>query len=273
MNRGLAELIGAALSPFEALPPLVGLSVVALAVAIGMLLVVRAASDQRAIIAVKRRIQAGLFEIRLFNDDVRVFSSVRDVLRHNLTYLRLSLVPLVWMILPLALLIAQLQFYYGYDGFSPGQSAIVTVRMREAAAGANGAAPSLALAVPPGVRVQTPALWIPSEREAAWRIGFDQQGDYELVVSLDGRQVTKSVRVSGRPGYRAPGRFQVGWVNQLLYPAEPPIAPEVPIEVIRLTYPERELHFLGGTVSWMVMFFGLSMIFGWGLRSRFGVEL
>lgn len=273
LNRGLAELIGAALSPFEALPPLVGLSVVALAVAIGMLLVVRAASDQRAIIAVKRRIQAGLFEIRLFNDDVRVFSSVRDVLRHNLTYLRLSLVPLVWMILPLALLIAQLQFYYGYDGFSPGQSAIVTVRMREAAAGANGAAPSLTLAVPPGVRVQTPALWIPSEREAAWRIGFDQRGDYELVVSLDGRQVTKSVRVSERPGYRAPGRFQVGWVNQLLYPAEPPIAPEVPIEVIRLTYPERELHFLGGTVSWMVMFFGLSMIFGWGLRSRFGVEL
>lgn len=273
INRGLGRLLDAGLSPFQSFPPIAGLAVVSLVVAIAMLLVFRVASNQRAITAVKRRIQAGIFEIRLFGDDVRALYSMRDVLRHNLTYLRLSLAPLPWVILPLVLLIAQLQFYYGYDGFEPGESAIVTVRLKEAAASPNGAFPALALAAPAGLEVQTPPVWIPSEREAAWRIGFDRPGDYELVVSLDEKPVTKSVRVSDRLGRRAPGRFAAGLLNQLLYPAEDPIAPDVPIEAIEVAYRERELHVFGLAVDWMTAFFAMSLLFSWLLRTRFGVVL
>ena len=64
----------------------------------------RATSNQDAIAAVKRKIQAGIFEIRLFNDDLRaMFRAQVDILRHNLTYIRLSLAPMVWMIVPLVL--------------------------------------------------------------------------------------------------------------------------------------------------------------------------
>ena len=56
-----------------------------------------------------------------------------DILRHNLTYVRLSLAPMLWMFVPLLLLIAQLQFYYGYDGLVPGQSALVKVRVKQGA--------------------------------------------------------------------------------------------------------------------------------------------
>ena len=273
INRALGGLLDAALSPFQSLPPIVGLAVVSAVVAIAMLLVARATSNQRAIVEVKRRIQAGIFEIRLFNDDVRALYSMRDVLRHNLTYLRLSLAPLAWMVLPLALLIAQLQFYYGYNGFLPGQSAVITVRLKEAAAASNSRFPVVSLAAPAGVNVQTPPVWIPSEREVAWRIGFDQPGDYELVVSLDETAVTKSVRVSDRLGRRAPVRFESGLLNQLLYPAEAPIAPGVPIEAIEVSYREREVHLFGLSLDWMVAFFGLSLLFSWLLRSRFGVVL
>src|SRR5688500_5888155 len=173
INMGLGGLVGAALSPFRSLPPIVGLSVVSLVAAIGMLLVFRATSNQPAIAAVKRRIHAGIFEIRLFNDDLRAICRAQfDILRHNLTYLRLSLAPMVWMLVPLVLLLAQLQFYYGYDGFGPGQSAVVKVRLKEAASPATGTAPAIALDVPAGLRVETPLVWIPSEREAAWRVGM-----------------------------------------------------------------------------------------------------
>ena len=47
------------------------LSIVSLVTAVGVLLVVRAASDQRALSAIKRQIHGDLFEIRLFNDDIR----------------------------------------------------------------------------------------------------------------------------------------------------------------------------------------------------------
>ncbi len=163
INIALGGLVGAALSPFRSLPPIVGLSVVSLVAAIGMLLVFRATSNQRAIMDVKRRIHAGIFEIRLFNDDLRaMFSAQFDILRHNLTYLRLSLAPMVWMLVPLLLLIAQLQFYYGYDGFGPGQSAIVKVRLKEGAGPSSGRAPSVVLEAPSGLRVETPLVWIPS---------------------------------------------------------------------------------------------------------------
>jgi hypothetical protein len=273
INRVLGTLVDAALSPFQGLPPIAGLSLVSLAVAVGMLLVMRATSNPRAIADVKRRIHAGIFEVRLFNDDVRALYSTLDILRHNLTYLRLSLAPLPWIILPLILLIAQLQFYYGYDGFTPGQSAIVKVRMAAAAIPATGVAPDIALETPPGLSVQTPLVWIPTEREAAWRIGTDDPGDYQLRVTLDGKVATKRVRVFDRVGRRSPGRFAGGFFNQVIYPAEAPLDSSVPIEAIEVNYPERHVNLFGYPVDWMVLFFGMSLLFAFALRSRFGVVL
>ena len=273
INRGLSAILDAALSPFETWPPIAGLAAVSVVVAVAMLLVARAVSNQRAIIDVKRRIQAGLFEVRLFNDDIRALHSLGDVLRHNFTYLRLSLAPLPWLIVPLTLLIAQLQFYYGYEGFLPGQSAVLTVQLQASAVPESGAFPGLTLVTPPGVVLQTPPVWIPSAREAAWRIGLEQYGDYALVVALDGWQVTKMVRVSDRLGRRSPVRSRAGFLNELLYPAEPPIAAGVPIEAVEISYPPARLDVLGFAVGWMPAFFGLSLVFAWLLRRRLGVEL
>ncbi len=273
LNRVLGAIVDAALSPFQAFSPIVGLSVVSLVVAVGMLLVMRATSNQRAIAAVKRKIQAGIFEVRLFNDDVRALESTLDILRHNLTYLRLSLAPLPWVIVPLGLLIGQLQFYYGYEGFVPGQSAVLTVDVKEAALLPNGAAPAIIVETPPGLTVQTPLVWIPEQRQAAWRIGTDQRGDYEIIVTLAGKSVNKRVRVADAVGWRTPGRFEAGFLNQLLYPAEPPIDSDIPIAAIEITYPEREVSLLGYAVDWMVAFFGMSLALAWLLRSRMGVEM
>ena len=70
LNALLRVLFDAALAPFRGLHPLVGLTVVSLLVSIGMLLVFKRTSAQDQLAAVKRRIHAGLFEIRLFNDDM-----------------------------------------------------------------------------------------------------------------------------------------------------------------------------------------------------------
>ena len=114
---------------------MVGLLVVSLLAAIGMLLVFKATSDQVRLAAVKRQIHACLFEMRLFNDDLAaVFRAQLEILKHNLSYMRLSLVPMVWMIVPLLLLIAQLQFHYGYRGFQPGQSVMLKVRLQPGSA-------------------------------------------------------------------------------------------------------------------------------------------
>ena len=272
VNRLIGAVIDAALSPFAAWPPIVGLAAVSLAVTVLTLLVVRRVSNQQAIAAVKRRIEASLFEVRLFNEDVRALHGLRDALRHNLTYFRLSLAPLPWIIVPLTLLVAQLQFYYGYDGFVPGQSTVLKVRLK-LGDGPAPPRPAITLSVPSGVVVETAPVWIPIERETAWRIAFERQGDYDLQVTVADRVVTKRVRVSDRVGWRTPGRYAAGWVSELFDPAEPSISRDAPIESIAVNYPARSFSAFGFSVGWLTVFLVLSLLFAWILRSRFDVVL
>ena len=269
VNALLGGLVNGLLYPFRDLPPIVGLLVVSLLAAIGMLAVFKATSDQSRIASVKRLIHAGLFEIRLFNDDLRlILRAQAEILRHNLTYLRLSLVPVVWMILPLGLLIAHLQFHYGYEGLVPGRPTLLKVRL------AGPAEPTdLELSVPPGMRVETPAVWIPTLREAAWRIVSEQPGTYELSIRIDGQTYSKSVRSSEAVVRRSPLRVAPGVINQALYPAEAPLPRDAPLESIELIYPTREVSLLGWDVHWLVAFFVLSIVIAFALRNRFGVVL
>src|SRR5689334_20806394 len=123
LNAALGWLFDVLLRPFAGLPPLAGLAVVSLGTSIAMLLVVRRTSNQAGLDEVKRHIHAALFEIRLFNDDLRaIFRAQMEMLRHNVTYLRLSVVPMLWMIVPFVFVMAQLQFQYGYEGLDVGRA-------------------------------------------------------------------------------------------------------------------------------------------------------
>lgn len=263
----------------EPLAPAASLAVLSLLTAIALLLVVRAASDRVRIAAVKRSIRAALFEMRLFNDDLRaILRAQGEILRHNLAYLRLSLVPMLWVLVPLALLMAHLQVYYGYRGLAPGHNALVKVRLADgwSAAVTDGTAqaPPLTLEAPGGVRVETPRVWIPSQNEAAWRIGAEQPGEYELVVRMRDQPFVKTVSVSSAAvGVRSPVRPGAGLLEQWLHPAEPPLPSESLIESIAVTYPDRGIKILGADVHWMIVFFALTLVFAVALKGRFGVVL
>ena len=92
-------------------------------------------------------------------------------------------------------LLAQLQFHYGYGGLAVGRQALVNVRVKNAT---EFAGPQARFAAPPGIRIETPPVWIPSLREVVWRIAAEQPGDYELTVQIGEDVFTKTVRVSER---------------------------------------------------------------------------
>jgi uncharacterized membrane protein (DUF106 family) len=241
-----------------------------------MLLVFRFASDQGQLEAVKRRIHACIFEIRLFNDDLRaIIRAQAEILRHNLSYLRLTIKPMLWMIVPIVLLIAQLQFHYGYRGLEPGDSAVLTVTFREgpAATGNSGDKPAFSLVAPPGLTVETPAVWVPSLKVLSWRLGAERPGAYELEVRSEGEVHTKSVLVSKAVRRRSPIRMEPGFFNQLLYPAEDPLPKGSLVESIELAYPESEIDVFGWRLHWLIVFFVLSIVFAFSLKRFFGVTI
>ena len=272
LNAFLAWAFDLLLSPFRQLPPLVGLSFASLLTAAGMLLVFKATSDQRRIEQVKRAMVAALFEIRLFNDDLpALFRAQGEMLRQNAAYLRLSLVPMLWMIVPIALVVAQLEFRYGYAGLTPGQPALVKAHLRHAQPPAGTEAPTASLEAPKQIRVLTSGAWFPATQEIIWRVTPEVPGEYVLNARIDGGVFTKTVDATDRVVRRSPVRVSAGILNQLLYPTEPPLPDGGAVTSISVGYPSRAIRLLRWELPWLIIYIVLSMAFAVALRKPFGV--
>ncbi len=275
LNSALRALIDTILAPLAGLDPLVGIAVWSVPTAVFALLVFKWSSDQAKIADVKRRIHACLFEIRLFNDDIRaILRAQGEILRHVLRYQVLALRPMVWILPPLLLLMVHLHGFYGFAGLNPGTSALVRVELADGPrARADAARPAFRLDVPPGLRLTTPAVWSPSLGEVAWRITVDEMGDYELRLHLDSLDISKSVRVTDRVVRLSPVRPDRSFLGQLEWPSEPPLPASAPIRSISVSYPDRRVAGIQWQYAWMVVFFVLTMVVALALRRRFSVEL
>lgn len=275
LNRGLGAFFDLLVLPFRGMPAAVGLSVISLMVAVGMLLAFRRTSDQEALDRVKRRIQAGIYEIRLYKDDLRtIFASQYAILKHTGTYARLSIVPMLWIMLPIVVVVIQLQFQYGYESVEPGDSALVIVQMtdEEAERVTETRAADVALETPEGVHVETQAAWSPALGEVAWRVGAEDPGEHELIVHVDDRRFTKSLRVSGTTVLRSPVR-PAGLLGQIAYPVEPPLPDGSGLASIRVDYADADVSLLGWKMHWIIAFFILTMIFAFALAKPLGIKI
>lgn len=275
VNRALGVVFDLLLLPFRGMPSSVGLTVISLLVAVGILVGFRATSDQDALGEVRRQIHAGVFEIRLFKDDLRtILAAQLGILRHTMTYLRLSIVPMLWMMVPIVIVVIQLQFRYGYEGLEPRASTLLEVELTDDAAArvseTDGA--GLTLEATGGVRVETPPVWIPSLREAAWRIRAESPGEHELTVRVGEERLAKSVRVGGATARRSPVRPS-GPLQQIVYPAEAPLPSGSGVEAIRLGYEDGAVRLFGWETHWIIAFFILTMVFAFALAKPMGVKI
>ena len=256
-------------APLAGWPIAAGLGLVAFVTAVAVLLVIRATSDQPALDAIKRQIHADLFEIRLFNDDMRAMLRAQGaILRHNVTYLRLSLLPTLWMLVPFVLVLAQLEAYFGHAGVPVGQPVAVTAQLK-----AGGGDPQATLDVPPQVHVQTAAIWLPALRQVVWLVTADAPGDYVVTVRVGGDAYAKTLRASTGPGRRSPARQSAGLVDQVLYPSEAPLPAISPVTSISVAYEESGVNVFGWRLGWLTVYLGASAIFALLLRAPLGVTL
>jgi uncharacterized membrane protein (DUF106 family) len=281
LNTIFGAIFDVLLYPFRGLPPIVGIAVMSALTGIGMLLVFKATSNQERISATKARIFAGIYEIRLFNDDLgAILRSQSEILRYNLAYLRYSLVPMLWMIIPVVLVIAQLQSYYGYRGLETGRPAIVTIELQsgwdqnpQVMASPDAEKPAITLEAPEGLRIETEAVWIPSLDELAWRIVPDQPGEYELAAVVGTKRYTKQISVTDDIRPRAPIRTRPDFFTQLLYPAEAALPGSGPVRSIKVAYEDRAIDVFGIGIHWLIVFFIISIIVAFALKGRMKVEV
>ncbi len=285
LNSALRGIFDILLYPFQGLHFLVGLGVVSVLFGILALIVYKHTSNQEGIGSTKDKIYANLFEIRLYNDDLGAIArAMGGILRYNVKYLGLNLVPILWLIVPFMLTACQLDAHYGYVGLEPDETTMLVVELGEnweqtVGLAADGVRPAVTLDLPDGLTLDSPAVWAPEPRELAWRLRTAAPGNYEIGVDLGGQRETKSLVVSDRIVRRSTERPSSGDIlAQFLHPAEPALDSSSPARRIAVAYPERGTWAPPGLAiaegpTWVWWFLVLSVAAGFALKDVFGVTL
>src|SRR5260370_21653378 len=136
---------------------------------------------------------------------------------------------MVWMVVPLVLIIAQLQFRYGYQGLGADRAVLLTAHLRSGE--------RATLDAPAGVRVESDAIWFPAAKEMTWRIVPETPGHHIVTLRVGNEAFAKAIHVSNGLARRSPKRLSAGFLNEVLYPAEPPLPADGPVDAIRVAYP------------------------------------
>lgn len=257
--------------PFQALHPLVGLTVVSVVTGVVMLLIFGKTSNQAAITATKDKLKAHIMEMWLFRIDPRVmFCAIGNVFRYNAHYLRHSLRPIIFIIIPVLIIMIQLGLRYGHKPLAPGNVVLVSAHVAE---GMRPSEMELDLAVSDGLSIVSPPLRIDSTGEVDWKVRVDRLGTHGVTVIVAGERVTKRlVAESGMPRI-APAKAHAGSGDFIFFPAEPPIPKGSALRSIEIAYPAESLDILGLSVHWLLFFFIVSVAAGFALKGVFGVEV
>ena len=269
INNILTRLFGFVIWPLQSFDPIWALILVSLLTGLLMLWLFGKVSRQEAIRRVKNKIRGNLLAIRLFQHDVRVVLQVQGrILRETLTYVRYSLTPMLVLIVPVMLIIIQLNHHFSIEPLRVGEAALVQAKLSDPTILTKG----VSLDAPVGVTVETPAVRIETEGEVAWRIRVENPGRYPLQLRLGDETVEKQL-VAGE-GWGAVSALRTSsLLDLILYPGEASIEQPTGVESVEVKYRPLPLSVLGWNLHWLVLFFILSIVFAFALKGLFGVEI
>jgi uncharacterized membrane protein (DUF106 family) len=271
-NSAFGKIFDILFFPFRGMSPWIGMTLISFLTGLLMLFVFKWTSNQQGIKKVKNKIKAHLLELRLFKDSMsQSLRSQGNILRCNLKYISYSAKPMLVMILPLILILIQLNFWFGYEALQPGQSAILKIKLNE---DQDPMATQIAVQPSSGLVMETAPLRIQDSPEIDWRFSATQEGIQQFTVTIDGETVTKKVSVAQKPLSKiSPHKPSQKFLDQILYPAEPPVHSRVPIQTIEIQYPAKNMDLFGWKIHWIIAYFVLSIVFGFAFKGVFKVQI
>ncbi len=258
--------------PFRSFQPWPAMVFISLLTGLFMLLIFRQTSNQAGIREVKDQIKAHLLEIRLYKDNLGVTTQAyRKILKYNLKYLAFSAKPMLVLLLPLVIILSQLNLWFGYLSLRPGEQVMVKIFLdREATPKAR----EIAIEASDGIAVETPPLRLGGGKEVNWRVRALRKGTHELKIRIEGESgISTTVAVATPPLTLLCPRQSRRLLDNLLYPGKKPISSSGSVKTIEITYPDRTFSFLGLKFHWLIPYFVLSILFGLALKKPLGVEI
>ncbi len=269
LNRVLSAVLDLMILPFRSLDPVWALTAVSLVSGLFFLLIFKWTSDQDALFQSKQKVKAHLLELRLFGSDmVLTLRAQRDLLMANFRYVGHTLKPMIILLVPMMLLLVQLDARYARQPLQVGDTTLLRVSL--AADTPSGTWPTLEL--PEGISVEGPPLRIPSLREINWRLRVQSPGIHRIRIVANQASVEKLL-YAGDGLFPISDHIQQSSLGSMAQAAEPPLDSAARVQSIWLEHPERELRVLGWRTHWLLFFFVVSVVPAYLLKGLFGVEV
>jgi hypothetical protein len=266
----VTEFFNLILKPFENGHAHAGLVFVSLITGAVMLFLFKLTSNQEAMKEVKTKISAYFLEMRLYKEDISaVMGAQRRILRANMGYMKLALIPAAVMIVPVILIMVQLNLRYAQTGLNPGDTAMIKVKLEE---GVDVVREGIQLTAGNGLEKASPAVRIPSLNETDWNIKLTSSGVHDFSLAAGSDDMAFPVYGTGRlvPIYRTFKKSS--FLETILNPGAPRIPDKMPIESVEINYPEMSFDWGFINLSWLWSFLIISMAFGVILKYLLGVQ-
>ena len=283
LNRVTTAVFDSILAPLGGLGAFWIVTMLGAVFVVPALLLFKQISWQGGIKGAKERIKGHLIAIRIYQNDLLIVAtSVGRILVRNVQYLGLNFGPLLPLLPPFTLVVAQLATRYGFEPLPVETRATAELRSGQGtllevhfASGHEAEAAGLAIEWPAGLEPLTQLVRSPGGGVAYQEFLARAEGDWTITLrTAAGAHETKRVLVGSAPeGAFQPERVRSFWAAWL-WPAEPTLAGSSPFERIAFAYPERPLPLSpGGPIGVMLIFFVSSLVAGVVVLKVFRIQI
>jgi uncharacterized membrane protein (DUF106 family) len=250
--------------------PLAIVIVVSLVIGLVMVVLFGYTSDQKAIGIAKDQLKAHLLAVRLYRDQIPVvMGSYGKILRGTGRYLKLAFMPLLYVIIPITLLMVQIDRYLGQTPLPANAPFLLTAHLT----GGSDALNDVTLDLPPEITMSAPPVHVSADNQIVWRLAGAKDGKYAVKVSAGGQTVEKAVCVGTDLPRISTVRLRGQFWNRLFSSAESALPDNSPVESISINYPDRNIDIAGYGMNWIWLFFILSMVAGFIFKELLGIQI
>ena len=261
------------LFPIGLLPGWLSNTIIAAVTGALLLVIFKYTSNQRAIGRVRDTIKANMLALKLFKDSISVtLQSQVQLFKGALQLLVYSIVPLLVMVVPVSLLLAQMELWYQSRPLLLGEETVVTMKLNGEI---NSPWPKVSIKSTPALEVMIGPVKIFSKREICWKIRTrvyrfrrnsdlatktNEKGYHRMIFKVDDEQIEKELAIGDgfmRVSIERPGWH---WSDIMLHPWEKPFRTDSTVQSISINYPDR-MSLTSGTDWWLIYFFVLSLVF------------
>lgn len=258
------------LAPVASMPGWLSITAISAVLGVFLLIIFKYTSNQKAIGRIRDDIKANLLAIKLFKDSFSVtFRSQARVFFASFKLLFYSIVPMLVMIIPVCLILAQMGLWYQARPLQPGdEPVVVKIKLNDYL----NTFPSVALESMPAAETVIGPVRIFSKKEVFWKIKPLEEGNHHLNFHVGDRRYKKQLAIGEgfmRVSSKRPGSDVA---DVILYPLEKPFASDSPVHAITIDYPERNSR-IYGTDWWIVYFFVASMVFAFLFKPLLNVRI